>query len=145
MALMLFGARKAGSLEGLAAAISRPAALRCSVERYNAAAAREADELGKSADMCQALGPAPYFALDLSIGSAPLPLATITLGGLRVNEADGHVRDDEGRDIPGCTPPVAPRWALRRRATSAACRWPTVCSPAGARRGCRVRRQEETR
>lgn len=103
MALMLFGARKAGSLEGLAAAIGAdPAALRRSVERYNAAARGEgADELGKSADMCQALGPAPYFALDLSIGSALLPLATITLGGLRVNEADGHVRDDEGRDIPG--------------------------------------------
>ena len=101
--LMLFGARKAASIEVLAARIGAdPALLARCVARYNeAAAGRAEDEQGKSPDMRQALARAPFYALDVSIGSPLLPLATITLGGLRVNEADGHVRDTQGRDVPG--------------------------------------------
>ncbi|WP_413912855.1 FAD-binding protein [Candidatus Skiveiella danica] len=44
---------------------------------------------------------APFYAMDISIGARTFPLATLTLGGLRVNEADGHVRDEQGQDIPG--------------------------------------------
>jgi hypothetical protein len=56
LALMLFGAKKASSIEALAERIGAdPAALRSSVVRYNAAARGRADDpLGKSADMRQA-------------------------------------------------------------------------------------------
>jgi 3-oxo-5alpha-steroid 4-dehydrogenase len=78
-----------------------PACLRASVEAYNAAArSGGGDPLGKSADMCQALDMGPFHALDLSIGTSMLPLATITMGGLRVDEADGRVLDNDGRAIP---------------------------------------------
>ena len=103
LALMLAGARRARSIEALAARIGAdPAALRESWERYNAAArAGSGDPLGKSPDMCEPLERAPFYALDLSIGTPLLPLATITLGGLRIDEQDGHVLDTAGRPIPG--------------------------------------------
>lgn len=43
----------------------------------------------------------PFYAIDISIGQPAMPMATITLGGLRVNEADGHVVDASGCDIAG--------------------------------------------
>ena len=103
LAMMLFSARKAATIEDLAARIgAEAAALRSSVVTANAAAAgRAADPQGKSADMRQACERAPFYALDISIGAPTFPLATLTLGGLRVNEADGHVRDAQGQDIPG--------------------------------------------
>lgn len=103
LAMMLFSAKKAASIEALAERIGAdPAALRSSVVTANAAAAgRAEDPQGKSADMRQACERAPFYAMDISIGARTFPLATLTLGGLRVNEADGHVRDDQGRDIPG--------------------------------------------
>ncbi len=105
LALMLFGARRARSIEQLALRIGAdPSALGRSCAQYNDnAASRDSapDDLGKSADLCAAIVHAPFFALDLSIGAPLLPLATITLGGLRVNEADGHVRDAGGRDVAG--------------------------------------------
>jgi 3-oxo-5alpha-steroid 4-dehydrogenase len=103
LALMLFGAKKGRTVEELAARLRAEAAtLRASVEAYNAAArAGGGDPLGKSADMCQALETGPFYALDLSIGTPLLPLATITMGGLRVDEADGSVLDAAGQAIPG--------------------------------------------
>lgn len=103
LAMMLFSAKKAATIEALAARIGAdPAALRSSVVMVNAAAAgRAADPLGKSADMCHACERAPFYAMDISIGARTFPLATLTLGGLRVNEADGHVRDAQGQDILG--------------------------------------------
>jgi 3-oxo-5alpha-steroid 4-dehydrogenase len=103
LALMLLGARKARSIDALATRLKcEPALLRRSWESYNAAArAGRGDPLGKSADMCQPLESAPFYALDLSIGTPLLPLATITMGGLRVDEADGQVLDSAGRPIAG--------------------------------------------
>jgi len=103
LGLMLLGAKKARTLEALAGRIGAdPALLVGACERYNAAAdGRAEDETGKSADMRQALRQAPFYALDLSIGAPLLPLATITLGGLRVDEANGQVRDAAGAGIPG--------------------------------------------
>jgi 3-oxo-5alpha-steroid 4-dehydrogenase len=43
----------------------------------------------------------PFFAIDISIDQKMFPLATLTLGGLQVNELDGHVRNAQGRDIAG--------------------------------------------
>ena len=101
--MMLFSAKKASSIEALAERISAdPAALRSTVVKANAAAAgRAEDPQGKSADMRHACERAPLYAMDISIGARTFPLATLTLGGLRVNEADGHVRDEQGQDIPG--------------------------------------------
>lgn len=102
LALMLLGAKRGRSIEALAARIGADAAtLRESWERYNAGARGGGDPLGKSPDMCEPLEQAPFYALDISIGAALLPMATITLGGLRVDEADGHVLDAAGHRIPG--------------------------------------------
>ncbi len=103
LAMMLLTATKSASLEALAGRIGAdPAVLRASVESSNAAARGERDDaFGKSADMRQTLDRAPFFALDISIGAKAFPLATLTLGGLKVNERDGHVVDDRGHDIPG--------------------------------------------
>lgn len=103
LAMMLFSAKKAATIEDLVERIGADrAALRSSVVSANAAAAgRAVDPQGKSADMCQACQSAPFYAMDISIGARAFPMATLTLGGLRVNEADGHVRDAQGQDIPG--------------------------------------------
>jgi 3-oxo-5alpha-steroid 4-dehydrogenase len=103
LALMLAVARKAATLEALAAAIgAEPTVLRATAEAANAAARGERDDpFGKSPAMRHPMDRGPYFALDISIGSKWLPLATLTLGGLQVNEADGHVVDAGGADIAG--------------------------------------------
>jgi 3-oxo-5alpha-steroid 4-dehydrogenase len=103
LAMMLLGAKKAATIDALANRIgAEPATLARTWVACNAAARGETDDpLGKSPDMRQALDQAPFYALDISMGAPMLPLATITLGGLRVNEDDGHVRDALGNDIPG--------------------------------------------
>ncbi|MBV8124870.1 MAG: FAD-binding protein, partial [Paucibacter sp.] len=103
LATMLKVARKAKSLERLALQMGVAAAtLKSQVEQANAAARGECeDAFGKSADMRHAFGKGPYLAIDISIGQKLFPLATLTLGGLRVNELTGHVLDAQGRDIPG--------------------------------------------
>lgn len=103
LALMLLGAKRGGDVEALARRIGADAAaLRASVDSYNAAArSGGGDPLGKSPDMCQALERPPFYALDISIGAKLLPMATITLGGLRVDEQDGRVLGADGHGIPG--------------------------------------------
>ena len=103
LALMFMVARKGATVEALAHAIGAdPATLRSTADAANAAARGECDDaFGKSAGMRHAMPQGPYFAFDISIGSKWLPLATLTLGGLQVNEADGHVVDAQGADIPG--------------------------------------------
>jgi 3-oxo-5alpha-steroid 4-dehydrogenase len=103
LALMFMVARKGATVEALAQAIGAdPATLRSTADAANAAARGECDDaFGKSAGMRHAMPQGPYFAFDISIGSKWLPLATLTLGGLQVNEADGHVVDAQGADIPG--------------------------------------------
>lgn len=103
LAMMLLGAKKASTIEALAARIGADAGtLKRSWETYNAAARGEReDAVGKSLDMRQALDQAPFYALDLSIGAPLFPLATITMGGLKINEDDGHVLDAQGNNITG--------------------------------------------
>ena len=43
----------------------------------------------------------PFFAINISIGEKMFPLATLTLGGLRVNENNGLVLDVRGQNIAG--------------------------------------------
>lgn len=103
LALMFKVARKGRTLEELAQRIEVDAAtLRAQVEQANAAARGECeDPLGKSVDMRHEFRKGPFFAIDISITQKMFPLATLSLGGLQVNEADGHVRDASGRDITG--------------------------------------------
>lgn len=100
--LMLF-ARKGRTIEALAEAIgAEPATLSDTLARYNAAARGEGeDETGKSVDSRQALEQGPFYACDISVGSAAYPMGGLTLGGLRVEESSGAVLDQSGKPIPG--------------------------------------------
>ncbi len=101
--LMFKVAKKARTLKDLARHIGVDAAtLRTQVDAANAAARGEReDAFGKSADMRQELKHGAFFAIDISISQKMFPLATLTLGGLQVNELDGHVRHKHGQDISG--------------------------------------------
>jgi 3-oxo-5alpha-steroid 4-dehydrogenase len=103
LALMFKFCRKAPSLEALARKIGAdPAVLRSTVDAANAAARGErADPMGKSSDMCRELKQGPFFAINISIGEKMFPMATLTLGGLLVNEDSGCVQGTLGQDIVG--------------------------------------------
>lgn len=103
LAMLLLSAKKAATPEALAARLKAdPAQLRASIDTASAAArgGRE-DALGKSPDMRHDLSNGPYYALDISIGSPTFPLATLTLGGLVVDEANGQVLDEQGQRVGG--------------------------------------------
>lgn len=103
LAMMLLSARKAATPEALAVRIkANPAKLRASLDGANAAARGEReDAFGKSPDMRHDMPRGPYYALNISIGSPTFPLATLTLGGLVVDEFNGQVRDAAGQRIGG--------------------------------------------
>lgn len=101
--LMFKVARKGRSVPALAARIGVDAAnLRDALAQVGAAARGAAtDPMGKSADMCHAFREGPFWAIDIGIAQRLFPLAVLSLGGLVVNEADGHVQDEQGHDIRG--------------------------------------------
>ena len=103
LTLMWLHARKAPTIAALAARIGAdPQTLQNSLDQANAAAQGQSeDPVGKSTGMRQAMPEGPYFALDISIGSPVFPLATLTLGGLLVDESCGLVLDAQGAPIPG--------------------------------------------
>jgi 3-oxo-5alpha-steroid 4-dehydrogenase len=103
MAMMWLGAKKAATLEALAQVIGAdPAQLRATADAANAAARGERDDpFGKSADMRHEQVRGPFIAINISIGEKLFPLATLTLGGLRVDEANGQVLDAQGQGVPG--------------------------------------------
>ncbi|RFO96021.1 FAD-binding protein [Rhodoferax lacus] len=103
LALMFRYRTKAATLEALAAKIGADAAtLRATVDEANAAARGEReDPLGKSADMRRVLEKGPFYAINISIGEKMFPLATLSLGGLRVHEDSGQVLDAQGQPLPG--------------------------------------------
>ena len=102
LAMMWLKAVKAPNAQALAARIGAdPAKLQASIASANAAAQGTAeDPFGKSADMRHALQ-GPLLALDISMGNPLFPLATLSLGGLRVDEDSGQVLDATGQAIPG--------------------------------------------
>ena len=103
LAMMLLGAKKASSLEALAAKLkAEPSKLRQSLDAANAAARGECeDAFGKSKDMRHDMSRGPYLAVDISIGNPTFPLATLTLGGLHVDENNGQVLHASGQAIAG--------------------------------------------
>jgi 3-oxo-5alpha-steroid 4-dehydrogenase len=52
-------------------------------------------------DMRHDMSRGPYLALDISIGNPTFPLATLTLGGLNVDETNGQVLQASGQAISG--------------------------------------------
>ena len=102
LAMMWLKAVKAPNAQALAARIGAdPAKLQASIASANAAAQGAGeDAFGKSADMRHALQ-GPLLALDISMGNPLFPLATLSLGGLRVDEDSGQVLDATGQAIPG--------------------------------------------
>lgn len=103
LAMMLLSAKKAATPEALAVRIQAdPATLRASLDAASAAARGERDDaFGKSPDMRHDLGRGPFYALDISIGAPTFPLATLTLGGLVLDESNGQVLDSAGQRIGG--------------------------------------------
>jgi 3-oxo-5alpha-steroid 4-dehydrogenase len=94
--------KKANTIEELAVKYDIPPEnLRQTLESYNTLAKNDGDDpLGKSKDFFKVLKP-PYHAIDCSIGSLLYSCATITLGGLVVNEETGEVQREDGSVISG--------------------------------------------
>ncbi|TDP47030.1 3-oxo-5alpha-steroid 4-dehydrogenase [Zavarzinia compransoris] len=101
--VLMFRAKRAATLDGLAAKLGMaPAVLRETIAANNAAVRGEAaDPVGKSDEMRGAVAAGPFFALDISVDNPAFPLPVLTLGGLAVDEATGAVLRDAGGTIPG--------------------------------------------
>lgn len=103
LALMLMRAIKAPSISALASKLQLDASvLQTQLDHANAAARGECDDpMGKSVDMRHEFRKGPFFAIDISISQPLMPLAMISLGGLRVQEETGAVLNQQGMPIPG--------------------------------------------
>ena len=99
----LFNCKSAPTLDTLAGKMGFDhETFRQSVEAYNRAARGEqADPYEKLPEEMAELKDGPYYAIDASVDSRFLPLSTMTVGGLRVDEASGQVLNDRGEIIPG--------------------------------------------
>ena len=100
---LMFNCRKGATLDELAAVIGfDPATLKRTVDEYNRAARGEiADPLEKRPDECAEIAQGPFYAIDASVDSRLLPMATMTVGGLKVDEDSGLVLDAAGQPVPG--------------------------------------------
>jgi 3-oxo-5alpha-steroid 4-dehydrogenase len=113
--LILFGSRKTRNIETLARKCGLPpAALEQTVAYYNAIAGSAFDDpLGKRKQLLKPILQPPFYALNISRDSRAAPLATFTLGGLRVDEESGQVIRTDGSPIKGL-------YAIGRAATGLA-------------------------
>ena len=100
---MLMNRKSAATAAALARAIGvDPQALEATVAAYNRAARGEApDVVGKTVEEMSALEHAPLHAIDISVHSRYFPMPMLTLGGLKVDEASGQVRREDGSPIGG--------------------------------------------
>jgi 3-oxo-5alpha-steroid 4-dehydrogenase len=99
---LMLNCRKGKTLGELAAHYNLPAdVLERTVEEYNAGARRGVDAIGKTKTYLRALGPGPYYIIDISTGNPITICGSIPMGGLRVNEDTGNVIRADGSDIPG--------------------------------------------
>lgn len=99
----LFKTKKGKTIEELARKCGMPVSnLKATIESYNQAANGDrTDEFGKGKDFLSGLNCGPYYAYDVSIDSKTLPCATVTFGGLVVDEQSGQVKNQEGNTIKG--------------------------------------------
>ena len=100
---LLFNCHKAPTLDALAEKIGFDRdTLRRTVDNYNSyARGEQADPLEKRIDEMAQIAEAPFYAIDASVDSRLLPMATMSIGGLKVDEASGLVLDAAGKAIPG--------------------------------------------
>jgi 3-oxo-5alpha-steroid 4-dehydrogenase len=99
---LLLNCKKGKTLKAVAAHYQLPAdALERTAEEYNAGARRGVDSIGKTKSYLRALGPGPYYIIDISTGNPITVCSGIPMGGLRVNESTGNVIRADGADIPG--------------------------------------------
>ncbi len=96
--------RKAKSFQKLAAKIKvPPEALEQTMSQYNAIASKhEPDPLGKTEKRFVPQDTPPFYAVDCSLKSkSGIPTASLTLGGLLVNERTSQVLRNDGSSING--------------------------------------------
>ena len=100
---LLFDCKKANSIRALAQKLNiDPEAMHTTFTEYNdIAGSSEADPMGKPKEYMPQLGPGPYYAVNASYDYFFVPCPSLTLGGLKVNEASGMVLNQQGEDIPG--------------------------------------------
>jgi 3-oxo-5alpha-steroid 4-dehydrogenase len=99
----MFNSKKAATLDALADLVGFDrATLKRTVDAYNAAARGEiADPFEKRRDELAEIATGPFYAIDAGIASKLLPMPTMTVGGLRVDEATGLVQREGGGVIDG--------------------------------------------
>jgi 3-oxo-5alpha-steroid 4-dehydrogenase len=96
--IMHFNRKKVGTIGELAVACGIDSnALSSTIDQYNRIVRGEApDPFRKNAEYLSAITEAPFYALDISVGSKMLPLAVISFGGLDVDERTSQVRRSNG-------------------------------------------------
>jgi len=100
---LYFNRKKASSIEKLARKCRIPAEnLRSTMDAYNAAAQSGGkDATGKAPGHVQPLVNPPFYAIDCSLSNKTFPCATITLGGLVIDEGSGQVKRKDGSIVGG--------------------------------------------
>jgi 3-oxo-5alpha-steroid 4-dehydrogenase len=99
---LMLNCKKGRTLREVAAHYDLPAdTLERTAEEYNTGARRGVDSVGKTKPYLRALGPGPYYIVDISTGNPITVSSGIPMGGLQVNEATGNVIRADGSDIPG--------------------------------------------
>jgi len=98
-----FGAKKAKSAKALAELISIDIdGFSETLENYNQIAqGKMIDPFEKSQDDIAPLDTSKLVAIDIGLSAKLFPCPTLTLGGLKVNEATGAVQNEKGNDIAG--------------------------------------------
>jgi len=100
---MMIKAKKAATIEALGDKMGFDGAVfAATVDRYRrAAAGATPDDFEKGAGDMGAMATGPYHAVNLSVDSPFFPLPSITMGGLKVDEATGQVLREDGSTVPG--------------------------------------------
>ena len=95
--------RKAKDLDALAKMLDVPRDnLRKSIDEYNASAeGKRRDPFDKDRQSMHPLREGPFYAIDCSLGSKRHVCATMTLGGLAVDEKTGQVLSENGGPVTG--------------------------------------------
>ncbi len=100
---LYFNRKKAKTLSELAGKCRiKSDNLQATIDSYNEAAkSGDEDAMGKHSKHCQPIASPPYYAIDCSLGNMTFPCATITLGGLVVDEQTSEVKRKDGSVIDG--------------------------------------------
>lgn len=101
--LALLFSRKARTLDQLSAKCGfDPQTLRNTAATYNRTAAGwQPDAFGKDQNDMHSIVDGPFYAIDVGAKSKLLPLSTMTVGGLKVDEETGEVVREDGSCITG--------------------------------------------